>query len=124
MAEREVILGSHVYRDAKGSLRTARRGEVIDLSEEEIERGEALEAIGPVGTVAELDAQQAAASDLANLDDEALALWVEEHTADEVVAESGDPEVAQRLLDAESARKKPRKTVLDGISAGIEASAA
>jgi hypothetical protein len=41
---------------------------------------------------------------------------LDEANADQVVAAAGDdPALAQRLLDAEQAREKPRKTVVDGL---------
>jgi hypothetical protein len=121
MAEREVILGDAVYYDHKGTQRTANRGDVLDLSDSEVERLEALEAIGPVGTVAAADAVPGADGILSDLDDEQLAEWVESHNTDEVIEHAGTPELAQRLLDSEQARDKPRKGVIDGISKALGA---
>lgn len=125
MPEREIILGSAVYRDAEGKQRTGRRGDVVDLPDEEVERLEKLDAVGPVGTVAEQDAANPdlAEGGIGSLDDEALAAWVDEAKADEVIEHAGTPELAQRLLDAENARKRPRKSVLEGISATLGAHA-
>lgn len=120
MAEREIILGSAVYRDAENKQRTANRGEVVDLSDSEIERLEALDAIGPVGTVAKLDAQPGAGGDLTGLSDEELAEWVADHKAEEVVEAAGTAELAERLLDAEESGKK-RKTVIEGIGSVLGA---
>lgn len=121
MAEREIILGDAIYYDQKGTQRTANRGEVVDLSDAEIERLEALEAVGPVGSVAAADAQPGADGLLDELDDEQLAEWVNDHTVDEVVEHAGTPELAQRLIDAENTRSKPRKTVVEGITSALGA---
>jgi hypothetical protein len=111
MAKRKVILGEHLYWDERGIQRIAQRGAVIDLSEEEIARGEALEAIGPV------DAPLTEGPfDPAQLSDEELQAWVGSAKVAEVVSYAGNATIASRLLEAEQNRDgDPRKGVIEGI---------
>lgn len=115
MAARKVILGEHLYYDERGIQRIAQRGAVLELSEDEIARGEALGAIGPVETpITEgpFDPNQ--------LDDVELAAWVSKAKVAEVVSYAGTPQIATRLLEAEQARDgDPRKGVIEGIEAAL-----
>lgn len=57
-----------------------------------------------------------ASGEMPSVDDDDLAAFVEEANADDVIDRAGDdPDVAARLLEAEQAQEKPRKTVVEAL---------
>lgn len=133
MAKRVVTIGRHLYyteENGRRRQRTARLGEVIDVSAEEAERGERLNALATTGAVEKAaDAKAAAVIDPSDLSDEKLAEFVSGSTVNEVVAavqnahEAGNTEVANRVLAVENAEgNQPRVGVLRGIEKVLSSS--
>jgi hypothetical protein len=129
------------------------RGEALPdgLSDDEVERLKAIDAVGPADEVDALiarlaDPAGAEAADreaaearlalqlspdvsgpVAGRTDDELAAWLENDkpNADETVAAAGDdPALARRLLDAENAREKPRVGVVEGLQKVVDAASA
>jgi hypothetical protein len=100
---------------------TAWRGETVDLNDADVKRGEAIHAF--VGSEPEeAESSAGVALDLDSASDAELAEWIENDkpTVQEVVdAADGDPELADRLLDAENSAtgNDPRKGVVEGLAA-------
>lgn len=119
MAKKTIRIRSFWYTDDDGNRRDARRGDEVDLSAGDVKRGE---KIGAFGTPPDADASVAAASaDFAARSDEDLEQWIrdEQPTVQEVVdATGGDPDLAERLLDAETAATggEPRSTLVEALS--------
>lgn len=128
--ERTVKIKAHSYRayvpnprDPDSNIlvrRVAKRGETIELSEDEAARGDALDAFG-TGK----ETEESAAIEVAGMDDEELVTWIEENdpTVQDVVdASAGNGALAQRLLDAETSATggDPRKGVVKGLAAVID----
>lgn len=97
--------------------RTARRGDEIELTEEEAARGDLLGAFvvdTPEEELEEFDVTEAGVDELQE--------WIEndQPSAKEVVdAAEGDVEVARRLVEAEEATGSPRKSVIEPLGALI-----
>lgn len=109
-------------------IRTARRGDTVQVLETEAERGAMLDAFHndaaitttPEGEVVELDVRE--------MSDAELASWIktDRPKADEVVdLAEGDATLAERLLNAErtATNGKPRKTVNTDLTKIIDARA-
>lgn len=93
--------------DGRRDYHSARRGEEVDLPDSEVER---LEALGAVGTQAEATASASAAAEPPSASDEQLASM----NVEELVAYLGQhPSEAQRVVTLEEGREKPRKGVLE-----------
>lgn len=95
------------------------RGQEVELSDVDLERAERFDAIQ---TDEDEAVEEATGSlDVATATPETLAEWIEEDepTVDETVAAANDdPNVAQRLLDAEhlATGDEPRKGVVEGLN--------
>lgn len=105
--------------DTRKRERIARRGETVDLREQDVKRGEKFGAFqsDAVETESGLDLSTASSAELAE--------WIESDspTVQEVVDAAGDdPARAQVLLDAENVAtgNNPRKGVVDGLGAVAE----
>jgi hypothetical protein len=104
--------------------RIARRGETVELSDEDYNRASYFDAIR---SEADEDVANAVGDGTSTVDSasiEELAKWLQESkpTVDETVdAAEDDPVVARRLLDAENLAtgQQPRKGVEDGLKAII-----
>jgi len=102
--------------------RLARRGEKIEISDAEAERGERLGAF--VTAEEEAAVEGSSALSIEGMDDEELVAWIkdEKPTVKEVVeASGGNPEIARRLYEAELAASggDPREGVVEGLAAVI-----
>lgn len=127
MAEREIKIRSFTWREeienpVTGKVgavtRQAAYGSVVDLPDHAIERGEALNAFFTDEDRAEADATEDETY-LQDMDDEELAEWVSSSTIPQVVnAANDDPDLAQRLLDAENAAtgNDPRNGLVEGLA--------
>lgn len=120
--ERTVAWRSFRYTDEGGRVRTASRGDLIALSSEEEAEAERIGAIqagaGKPEGEPELDMDAATVEELEE--------WLtdERPTVAEVLSRAGsDPDLAQRLLDAEDAATggDPRRGVEAGLLKVIEA---
>lgn len=115
MAERTIRILLFNY-DKDGVEQEGRKGDVVDLTDEEIEYGESIGAFEVEGA----DAPEAEKT-LAEYDDPELIEWVEENqpTVQEVIdASGGDADLAKRLLSAEESATggHPRKTLVEGLA--------
>lgn len=101
--------------------RIARRGEEVELSDEDYARGESLDAF-----VTDEDEQDEQAEfNVVDASDDELVDWIEDESptvAEVVEAANNDPESARRLLAAEDSVTdgEPRKGVEEGLTAIIE----
>lgn len=106
--------------------RLARRGDKVELREEDIRRGEALGAfVTEDDTVVTATGDETSRESLDAMTDVELVAWLEEEkpSAPQVINAAGDdPELAQRLLDAENsiAGRNARSTVVKGLEKVIE----
>jgi hypothetical protein len=115
------------------TVKIADQGETVELSDQEIERGEALGAFEGTDSVPsapmvdgnsrqEVEARGEAPLNLATATDDQLDGWVAGATAADVTDAAGeDPALAGRLLDAEERATdgQPRKTVEQKLTAVI-----
>src|SRR5690349_4500350 len=118
MPERTVTCLGFRYEDEEGYIKLAGRGETIELSEREAERGDRLGAF----TVAEPEAPAGGIGP--DSTDEELEAFAKGAKVSEVVeAANGDAAFAQRLLEAENAAtgNDPRKGVAEGLAAVVSA---
>jgi hypothetical protein len=114
MAERTIKILSFNYSDAEGNWRTAWQGQSVELSEEDIARGEEAGAF----VTEEVAADEAGAISLESTDEE-LEAFVKDAKISKVVEAAGqDAEFAKRLLEAENAAtgNDPRKGVVAGLA--------
>lgn len=105
------------YADGEKS---AKRGDVINVNAEDLERGKAIDAFASDAKDSESEEV-----DVVDLSDDELADWLEEESPNvkETVAAAGDdPESARRLLAAEESVSggDPRQGVVDGLNKIIE----
>lgn len=123
MEQATIKIKGHTYRDEHGKVRAARRGETIEVTDEELERGLALGAF-----VTDNDEpEESAAEEFSVVDasDDEVLDWLEtsQPNVQAVVdAADGDPENAKRLLAAENTLtgNDPRKGVEAKLTAIIE----
>lgn len=126
----KIRIGQHSYfKEVPDPLRpdetikviaVANMGDEIEVDDAELERGSKLEAF--VGSVPEAE-EEAAAFDVATAGVDEIVEYLREKkpTAKETVAlAGGDPDIAQRVLDAELALASdeggdPRKSVVDPL---------
>lgn len=107
--------------------KTARRGEEVDLSEQDAARGDKFDAFYTDEELARINAGETPEGtfNAAAASEEQLVEFVESAKVQEVIdASGGDPEQAQRLLDAEEQATggEPRKTVVLGLGTVIDRS--
>lgn len=100
----------------------ATRGETVELSKTDVERGEAIDAFVSDEENAEEVAQE---FDVVEASDDEIEEYLENETPNikkTVALAKGDPESAQRVLDAEKSVTggAPRKGVEDGLTEIIE----
>ncbi len=120
MPERTVTCLGYRYTDAEGYVKLAQRGETVDFTQEEADRGERLGAFA-TGSETSTVVAEAPVLGLESTDAE-LVTFAKAATVTQVLeAADGDPALAQRLLDAEKAAtgNEPRKTVVKGLDAVI-----
>lgn len=116
MAERTIAILAFNYTDGENNWRTAWKGQTLDLSPEDTERGDADGAF----VTAEAEAAEEAVTITVDSTDEQLVAFVKEANVPEVVdAAAGDTGMAQRLLQAENVAtgNDPRATVVSGLAA-------
>lgn len=113
MALRKIKILGFTYKNPEGRTRYARRGEEVDLTEEEAARGDASGAFEGAEPVSETKPSS----------DEELIDFVKNATVSEVVDAATDADYASRLLDAESVATggEPRVGVVNGLQAVVGA---
>lgn len=115
MPERIITAGFFAFKGEKNGKPRAYRGwegDIVDLSDAEAARGDALGVLAPVATVAtsELVSSAARASEPFTVE------WLEASTAAEVLdAVDGDPDMAKSLASIEAGRDKPRTSLVDRL---------
>jgi hypothetical protein len=108
------------------AVRFARHGEVIDVSDDDLERGEAQGAFEDEAVEEEASAESEESDDNEVIEEEVswrhddLVVWIrdDQPTAREVVSAAGkDPENAKKLMAAEEEASggQPRKSVMDPL---------
>ncbi len=123
--EREIKIRSFTYRDevenASGKMVTvikqARMGDVVDLPERAITRGEELDAFVTEEDRAETTPDEEALA-VSEMDEDQLTNWVSEATIPQVLnAANDDPDMAVALLEAEKAATggDPRQGLVEGL---------
>lgn len=105
--------------------RVARRGEVLALSKAESDRLRKLGAVADPSSASAPappeDEPQVLRFDVASATDDELAAFVAEHNADAVIDAAGEDQAAAgALLEAEQARDKPRKGVIEALESLAE----
>lgn len=121
MAERTIKILAFNYTDAEGNWRTAWRGQTLDLSEKDAERGDADGAFvvdEPEG------AEETVGITVDSTDEQLVAFAKVAKVADVVAAAAGDAGFAARLLEAENAAtgNDARVGVVKGLAAVAGAS--
>ena len=121
MPERTVTAVGFRYEDTDGYVKLAQRGETIDFSQEEAERGDRLGAFAVESLPAAKRPTEAVGETGIKPDstDEELEAFVKDAKVPEVVEAAGeDVAFAQRLLEAENAAtgNDPRKGVAEGLA--------
>lgn len=97
--------------------KVARKGEIVELEEEEAARLLGLEAIAEPGEVENLLGEES----IANYGQGELEEWVSDNKVATIVsAAENDPSLAQRILDIENEFEEPRKTLIGQLDDIIE----
>jgi hypothetical protein len=117
METREVRILLFRYTDADGREREARKGQTVELSAEDAERGDADGAF----VTAEAAVVGEATIGAASTDEELIEFAKGAKVGEVVEAAGGDAEFAKRLLEAENGAtgNDPRKGVAEGLAAVV-----